>query len=56
MHSLLNWSVYFVYYKTVLDTHQMRLVIVLFICVWYANFIETEDPIVVFIMIVVWKF
>ena len=30
MHCLLKWSVYFVYYKTVLDTHQMRLVIVLF--------------------------
>ena len=30
MHCLLNGSVYFVYYKTVLDTHQMRLVIVLF--------------------------
>ena len=30
MHCLLNWSVYFVYYKTVLDTHQMWLVIVLF--------------------------
>ena len=44
-YALLNWSVYFVYYKTVLDTHQMRLVFVLFglclICLfhwdWRAN-------------------
>ena len=26
------------------------------VCVWYANFTEIEDPIVVFIMIVLWNF
>ena len=33
----------------------MRLLYCL-VCVWYANFIVVEDPIVVFIIIVVWNF
>ena len=26
------------------------------VCVWYANFIDIKDSIIVFIMIIVWKF
>ena len=56
MHCLHNWIVYIVYYKTVLDTHYLWLVLYCLVCFWYANFIVIEYPIVGFILIVVWKF